>query len=234
MVPEKRSVSNYFVSSIPPERRHSLSPTAKAIQTDSNVGLPDCRHKLKNFRKCFDINGGIHMMAQIPRALAANPAKLTETDFSEFICIRGEGVSRQRRGTHQPIMNRRKLQTTLAEPLQQIDRTYVQWRGKKLTYFGGCDYFRLASHPEIIRAVQEGLQQFGLNVAASRFTTGNHELYGRLERKLCRFFRTESATLLSNGYATNIVAAQALAGEFSHALIDSRAHQSLRDCTQFL
>jgi 8-amino-7-oxononanoate synthase len=122
----------------------------------------------------------------------------------------------------------------LAEPLQQTDRTYVRWRGKKLTYFGGCDYFRLSSHPEILQAIKNGIDQFGLNVAASRFTTGNHQLYGRLEEALCRFFKVQTATLVSNGYATNIVAGQALAGSFSHALIDSRAHQSLRDCLPFL
>src|SRR5882672_5728297 len=122
----------------------------------------------------------------------------------------------------------------LPEPLQQINRTYVQLRGRKLIYFGGCDYFRLSSHPKILEAIAEGLDRFGLNVAASRFTTGNHQLYGRLERKLCQFFRTESATIVSNGYATNIVVAQALAGEFSHALIDARAHQSLRDCLPLL
>ena len=124
--------------------------------------------------------------------------------------------------------------TSFAPPLQQVDRTYVVSGGRKLIYFGGCDYFRLSSHREVLAAIHEGLERFGLNVAASRFTTGNHELYERLESELQRFFGAESATLVSNGYATNLVVAQTLAGEFSHALIDSRAHQSLRDCLPFL
>ena len=82
--------------------------------------------------------------------------------------------------------------------------------------------------------MRQGLDRFGLNVAASRFTTGNHELYQQLEWELIRFFGVETATLVSNGYATNLALAQGLAGEFSHALIDSRAHQSLRDCLPFL
>src|SRR5436190_18405704 len=73
---------------------------------------------------------------------------------------------------------------TEPEPLQQIERTYVRIRGRKLSYFSGCDYFRLGSHPEVIAAVREGLQKYGLNVAASRLTTGNHVLYGQLEEKL--------------------------------------------------
>jgi 7-keto-8-aminopelargonate synthetase-like enzyme len=118
------------------------------------------------------------------------------------------------------------------QPLQQVDRTYVRIRKRKLSYFAGCDYFRLASHPKVLRAVNDGLKKFGLNVAASRMTTGNHELFGKLEKVLSDFFETENATLVSNGYVTNLVAAQALAGEFSHVLMDEKAHPSLKDAAE--
>ncbi len=103
-----------------------------------------------------------------------------------------------------------------------------------LSYFGGCDYFRMASHPVVIAAVGEGVRRFGLNVAASRATTGNHALYPKLEKQLAQFFKGEAALLVSNGYVTNLVAVQALAGNFSHALIDERAHASLVDASSFL
>ena len=122
----------------------------------------------------------------------------------------------------------------LTEPLQQIDRTYVLHRGRKLSYFAGCDYFRLSSHPEVLRALREGLDRFGLNVAASRKTTGNHALYGQLEQKLAAFFGVEAAVLISNGYMSNLAVAQALAGEFTHALIDERSHGSLLDAAKLL
>ena len=124
--------------------------------------------------------------------------------------------------------------SNLAEPLQQIDRTHVLHQGHKLIYFAGCDYFRLASHPEILRAVHTSLDELGLNVAASRKTTGNHFIYGELENSIARFFGTESALLVSNGYATNLAVAQALAGEFIHALVDERAHGSLLDAASAL
>lgn len=120
------------------------------------------------------------------------------------------------------------------EPLQQVRRTYVRFQGRVLSYFAGCDYFRLASHPQVTAAVTEGLQRFGLNVAASRLTTGNHVVYGALERLLAGFFGTETAVLVNSGYATNLIVAQALAGKYSHALIDELAHLSLVDATSFL
>jgi len=118
---------------------------------------------------------------------------------------------------------------TEPEPLQQTDRTYVRFRQRKLSYFSGCDYFRLASHPRVMAAMQAGVKKYGLNVAASRMTTGNHVLYRELEAQLADFFAAESALLVSCGYMTNLVVAQALTGHFSHALIDASAHPSLAD-----
>ncbi|TAK94918.1 MAG: aminotransferase class I/II-fold pyridoxal phosphate-dependent enzyme [Verrucomicrobia bacterium] len=116
-------------------------------------------------------------------------------------------------------------------PLQPINRTYVRHQGRTLSFFGGCDYFRLSSHPRVLSAIREGLDEFGLNVAASRKTTGNHALYLKLEKELAKFFGTESALLVNSGYVTSSVVAQALAGQSSHALIDERAHVALQDAS---
>ena len=118
---------------------------------------------------------------------------------------------------------------TKLEPLQQLARNHVRFRGRKLLYFSGCDYFRLASHPAVLQAAVDGLKKFGLNVAASRVTTGHHEIYETLERQLAKFFAAEDALLVASGYLTSAIVAQALAGNFSHALADERAHPALLD-----
>ena len=123
---------------------------------------------------------------------------------------------------------------TEPEPLQQVERTFVRLGKRKLSYFSGCDYFRLASHPRVSAAVRAGLRQYGLNVAASRLTTGNHALYLELEGCLREFFGAEDALLVSTGYVTNLVVGQALAGKFSHALLDEHSHPSLGDAARFL
>lgn len=120
------------------------------------------------------------------------------------------------------------------EPLQQVDRTFVRFRGRKLSYFSGCDYFRLASHPKVVTALKTGVSRYGLSVSASRLTTGNHTLYQSLEKNLARFFGAPSALLLGSGYLANLAVAQALSGQFSHALIDEQAHPSLTDAVRFL
>lgn len=121
-----------------------------------------------------------------------------------------------------------------AEPLQQVDRTYVRWHGRKLSYFAGCDYLRLSSHPAVHEAIRDALEKFGLSVSASRKTTGNHSLYEELESATRTFFDARSAVVSSTGYFTNVIAAQGLRGEIDHVLIDERAHGSLRDAASFL
>ncbi|HRT07286.1 MAG TPA: pyridoxal phosphate-dependent aminotransferase family protein [Candidatus Paceibacterota bacterium] len=121
-----------------------------------------------------------------------------------------------------------------AEPLEQINRTFVRFRGRQLTYFSGCDYFRLASHPRVLAAARDGLRRLSFNVAASRVTTGNHPVYGKLETALAEFFEAEAAVLTPTGYVTAMIAAQALAGSVSHALVDEQAHAALQDAARFL
>ncbi len=124
--------------------------------------------------------------------------------------------------------------TRLSPPLKPAGRTTVFLGKRKLTYFGGCDYYRLSSHPDVIQAARCALETSGLTVAASRITTGNHPLYEKLEKALARFFAADSALLFSNGYSANIGVCQALAGSVTHALLDERSHSSLKDAARFL
>lgn len=120
------------------------------------------------------------------------------------------------------------------DPLQQVHRTFVRFGSRTLSYFAGCDYFRLASHPKIVKALETGSRRYGVNVAASRLTTGNHPLYRQLEKALAQFFAAPDALLVSSGYMTNLAVAQAFAGQFSHALLDEQAHPSLLDASRYL
>ena len=117
-----------------------------------------------------------------------------------------------------------------SEPLELLDATHVRWRGRRLVYFGGCDYLRLSVHPRIRRA----MEALPVNVSASRSTTGNHPIYAEVEAAIARYFRAPTATLCANGYLTAIAVAQAWRGEVDTVLIDERAHGCLRDAARLL
>lgn len=122
----------------------------------------------------------------------------------------------------------------LPDELQPAGRVHVGSRGRRLLCFGGCDYFRLSSHPAVLQAAHKAIDSEGLNVAASRITTGNHPVYRQLERTLSRHFRMKSAVLASSGYATSPLVAAALSGLATHVFLDEKAHGCLRDAAQWL
>lgn len=123
---------------------------------------------------------------------------------------------------------------SLAAPLETVDQVFVVVDGRRLLYFGGCDYFRLASHPVIVAALKQGADRAGLSPSASRITTGNHPIYSRLEKRLASFFGARAALTVSAGYLANIAVTQSLAGKITHGLIDERSHASLSDAARFL
>ncbi|NIB42484.1 aminotransferase class I/II-fold pyridoxal phosphate-dependent enzyme [Pseudomaricurvus alkylphenolicus] len=120
------------------------------------------------------------------------------------------------------------------EPLQRIGATHVLFQGRKLSYFAGGDYHGYNADPRLKALARDTIDKFGLSASASRSTTGNHPLYGELEFELCRFMDVESATLCGQGYAANLIFAQALQQEFDHLLVDERCHVSLRDAARLI
>lgn len=123
---------------------------------------------------------------------------------------------------------------TEPELLQFVGDNEVRLRNRTLIYFSGCDYFRLARDRKVMQAASSSLAKDGLNVAASRLTTGNHGIYRLLETGLAGFFGAEAALLFPDGYFAPIAAAQALTGEFTHAFVDELAHGALRDAARML
>ena len=123
---------------------------------------------------------------------------------------------------------------TEPEPLRLIGDNQVRLRRRTLVCFSGCDYFRLARDARLAAAARQALRQHGLNVAASRLTTGNHPVYAQLETALAQFFGSETALIFPDGYLAPGAAAQAVAGEFTRAFIDERAHGALVDAARML
>lgn len=116
--------------------------------------------------------------------------------------------------------------------LQQIDRVYVIYKGKKLIYFAGNDYFRMSSHPEVIRSFIDAAKKYGLNTGASRLTTGTHPLHLELEEKLAEFFHEEAALVFSSGYIANNILLQGITDTCSQVVVDNRAHSSLKEAAR--
>lgn len=112
--------------------------------------------------------------------------------------------------------------------VQASTATTLTLNGREVDAFGGCNYLGLAQHPEVIRALAEAAAKYGISTSASRETTGNTTVHDELERDLARFLRQDSSILVAEGYTANIAVAQTLRRDHGIALIDARAHRSIR------
>jgi 8-amino-7-oxononanoate synthase len=101
--------------------------------------------------------------------------------------------------------------------------------GRHLLAFAGCNYLGLAQHPAVLQAAMLGLSTFGVSTTASRETTGNTAVHDALEHDLAAFTSQEAAILTAEGYTANFAVAQGLAHDHGIALIDAKAHRSIRN-----
>jgi 8-amino-7-oxononanoate synthase len=115
------------------------------------------------------------------------------------------------------------LHRVLAET-DRLDGIWVDRNGRRLLSFCCNDYLALSHHPAVKAAAVEATQRYGVGSGASRLVTGNHSLFGALERRLARLKGTEAACVFGSGYLANSGIIPALIGRDDLVLIDeSRA-----------
>lgn len=103
----------------------------------------------------------------------------------------------------------------------------LQVQDQELTNFAGYNYLGLAHHPKVVRAVQDAVAQFGASASNSRITSGEIELYPRLEQRLAQIYDVEAAIIATSGFLTNAGVLGYLLGEGDAAICDSLIHASV-------
>lgn len=114
---------------------------------------------------------------------------------------------------------------------QSAPNAETVYNGRKCLYFGGTGYHGLQNHPELIKAAQQALAQFGTHSGTSRYPYGTTSLYIEVEKKAAEFFSTEDAAYVCSGYLENMAAFQAMAQlkMFDVIVLDETAHYSVFD-----
>lgn len=103
----------------------------------------------------------------------------------------------------------------------------VERNGKRLINFCSNDYLGLSHHPEVIKAAQFAMEEFGAGAGASRLVTGGYALLFELEARLAKLKGAEDCVLFGSGYLANLAITPALAGPDDLVLIDELAHACL-------
>lgn len=126
----------------------------------------------------------------------------------------------ERRAAH--LYRQRPLLETPQQPEVMVD-------GQRLLAFCSNDYLGLASHPEVIVAMQQGAAKWGVGGGASHLVIGHSTPHHQLEEALAEFTARPRALLFSTGYMANLAAVTALVGQGDTVLEDRLNHASLLD-----
>jgi len=108
----------------------------------------------------------------------------------------------------------------------------LQSYSKTLLSFCSNDYLGLASHPLLIKALQQGAERYGVGSGASHLITGHSRAHHDLEQALAAFTGQPRVLLFSNGYMANLGVITALAGRHDIICQDRLNHASLIDAAR--
>ena len=100
---------------------------------------------------------------------------------------------------------------------------------KEVVIFCSNNYLGLASHPELIKAAQEGLEKYGFGLACVRFICGTQDIHKELERKISEFLGTEDTILYTSCFDANGGLFETLLDQDCMVLSDELNHASIID-----
>ena len=100
-----------------------------------------------------------------------------------------------------------KICDSASAPIMKIN-------GQAMLTFCSNDYLGLANHPDLAKAITEGLQRFGSGSGASHMISGHHRPHDQLEKALAKtqeaFIPEVRALFFSTGYMANLAAITAI------------------------
>lgn len=104
--------------------------------------------------------------------------------------------------------------------------------GRQYLSFSSNDYLGLANHPEVVAALKEGADRFGVGSGAAHLISGHSYAHQALEEDLAAFTGRPRALLFSTGYMANLGVVSALLGRNDSIVQDRLNHASLLDAAR--
>jgi 8-amino-7-oxononanoate synthase len=146
----------------------------------------------------------------------------------ERLDANGLGLELQSLAAQQQLRQRRVVEATpdLAHP----ERVRVD--GRELLNFCSNDYLGLRSHPALVQAASQCMQQHGFGAGAAHLVTGHCSEHHALEIELAAFTQRERALLFSSGYMANLGVLSALSARHDLIVADRLNHASLLDAAR--
>ena len=101
--------------------------------------------------------------------------------------------------------------------------------GQEVINFCANNYLGLASHPDVVAAAHEALDEFGYGMSSVRFICGTQTAHKALEASLSRFLGVEDTILYSSCFDANTGLFETLLDEQDAIISDQLNHASIID-----
>uniref|UniRef100_A0A8C5QF37 2-amino-3-ketobutyrate coenzyme A ligase, mitochondrial n=2 Tax=Leptobrachium leishanense TaxID=445787 RepID=A0A8C5QF37_9ANUR len=105
----------------------------------------------------------------------------------------------------------------------------VDGRNTGILNFCANNYLGLSSHPEVIRAGHDALEEFGAGLSSVRFICGTQTIHKKLEAQIARFHNREDAILYISCFDANAGIFEGLLTPEDAVLSDELNHASIID-----
>ncbi|MCK4412209.1 MAG: glycine C-acetyltransferase [Candidatus Eisenbacteria sp.] len=132
---------------------------------------------------------------------------------------------------------RRGLDETRKAGLYKDERIIVSHQGpeievstgKRVLNFCANNYLGLSSHPKVLAAARQGLEEWGYGMSSVRFICGTQQIHKTLERKVADFLGVDDAILYAACFDANGGVFEPFMDKDSAILTDALNHASVID-----
>ncbi|MCY7922658.1 glycine C-acetyltransferase [Bacillus spizizenii] len=113
--------------------------------------------------------------------------------------------------------------------LESMQGPSVTVSHKNVIQLSSNNYLGFTSHPRLIKAAQEAVQQFGAGTGSVRTIAGTFTMHQELEKKLAAFKKTEAALVFQSGFTTNQGVLSSILSKEDIVISDELNHASIID-----
>ena len=143
--------------------------------------------------------------------------RLQEIHQNELGSIREKGIFKEERLIHSPQSSQIRVEYPSGDDVRDVINLCSN------------NYLGLSSHPDVVAAAHEGLDQRGFGMSSVRFICGTQDIHSELEQRLTAFLGTEDTILFPSCFDANGGVFEAVLGPEDVMISDRLIHASIID-----
>ncbi|MER0140044.1 glycine C-acetyltransferase [Bacillus safensis] len=138
--------------------------------------------------------------------------------MKEFTYLQDELETMKQQGTHQTL---KEIDSKQSSTVTLNEQPVIQ--------LSSNNYLGLTSHPRLMKAAKEAIDEFGAGTGSVRTIAGTMTMHERLEKKLAAFKKTEAALVFQSGFTTNQGVLSSILTKDDIVISDELNHASIID-----